>query len=323
LMSSARAKGLPTTAVGVLALLTALIVLPLALAPRADAFLYWVDARRDTIGRANLDGTGIDKRFIRGYVPSAVAVDARHIYWAGLELGVEPHSELWAIGRARLDGKKVDRRFIPLYAPASSESIQQVAVDDDHIYWAENLIQKPPGFSFARSIGRAMLDGSGVNHDFIAGWTFPRGLITDIAVDATHIYWCESPAFGPGSAGALGRANLDGTGTARAFIPFPSGTEPVAVAVDAAHIYWSNGANIGRANVDGTGVDHSFISELRAGRVRDLAVGAGHIYWAGGHGRIGRADLDGSGIDRRLITGVKGLSRIAVNRGGGPHRDRR
>ena len=315
LKPSARVRSLA----GTLALLAALLVLPLALAPRAEAFVYWVDSARDTIGRANLNGTGFDKRFIRGYAPSAVAVDARHIYWAGLELGVDGNSELWAIGRARLNGSKVDRRFIPLYPSDFSESIQQVAVDDDHIYWAENYIQKPPGSNGAKSIGRAWLNGSGVDHSFIDPGI--PGLVTDIAVDVNHIYWSQSPGFGYD--GAIGRAWLNGTGVDNPFIPSPQGSEPIAVAVDTAHIYWFNGPNIARANLDGTAVDNSFISNLRAGRPLDLALGAGHIYWAGGDGRIGRADLDGSGVDRRFITGVGGLTAIAVNRPRGPHRDRR
>src|SRR5215216_3624893 len=68
----------------VLALLAALLVLPLALAPRAEAFVYWTDPVNNAIGRANLDGTGVDKRFISGVaIPGSVAVDARHIYWGG------------------------------------------------------------------------------------------------------------------------------------------------------------------------------------------------------------------------------------------------
>jgi virginiamycin B lyase len=306
---------------GIPALILATL-LALTFAPRADAFVYWVDSgQRDAIGRAKLDGTRIDKRFIEGYAPGSVAVDARYIYWAGLDLSPQD-SESSTIGRARLNGTKVDRRFIPLYPEGFSESIREIAVDDEYIYWAENLIQKPPGSNFAKSIGRATLDGSDVDHNFITELgSFPRGLVTDVAVDANHIYWSQSPGFGSGSGGAIGRANLDGTGIDPEFIPFPPGSEPVAVAVDAAHIYWFNADNIARANPDGTEVDPSFISRLRESRPMDLAVGAEHIYWAGGSGRIGRADLDGSGVDRRFITGAGRVSGIAVDRRGATHRD--
>jgi hypothetical protein len=46
-------------------------------AARADAFVYWANSRADTIGRANLDGTGVDQSFIAGASGTqGVAVDA-------------------------------------------------------------------------------------------------------------------------------------------------------------------------------------------------------------------------------------------------------
>jgi hypothetical protein len=47
-----------------LAALLLAAILTLALAPRAGAFVYWSDFGTSTIGRANLDGTGADQRFI-------------------------------------------------------------------------------------------------------------------------------------------------------------------------------------------------------------------------------------------------------------------
>jgi hypothetical protein len=96
-----------------LALLGALLVLPLALAPRAEAFVYWANGDKGTIGRANLDGTGIDERFIiEG--PTTVTVDAQHIYWGGGGSAAETADPKLAINRARLDGTQVDRTFIPV-----------------------------------------------------------------------------------------------------------------------------------------------------------------------------------------------------------------
>src|SRR3954447_14063359 len=55
--------------------LAALLVATLALAARADAFVYWTNFN-GTIGRANLDGTGVDQSFITGASrPTGVAVD--------------------------------------------------------------------------------------------------------------------------------------------------------------------------------------------------------------------------------------------------------
>ena len=95
-----------------LALLAALLVLPLALAPRAEAFIYWDITARN--GRANLDGTGVDcdSWTSRG----VLAVDARHIYW-GRQDGD-------TVARAKLDGTGIDedtsRGCLPRFAVGSA-----------------------------------------------------------------------------------------------------------------------------------------------------------------------------------------------------------
>ena len=274
----------------VLAALAALLVLPLALAPRAEAFVYWTNSSTNAIGRANLDGTGVDERFIGGTeLPGAVAVDGRYIYWGGYGQVAHPTEEQGAaIARARLDGTKVDWTFIPNATNGPQESIRQIAVDDDHIYWTE--VFSHAGVTPAGSISRANLDGTGVERQFITG--FAEGAVpTGLAVDANHIYWSQSGGIYPSSTQtpAIGRANLDGTGVERAFIPFPSGSYPGAVEVDDSYIYWINsrpdplsGETIGRANLDGSGVDQSFIDGFGAHTnfPFDLALDAGHLYWA-------------------------------------------
>src|SRR5262249_4411359 len=64
-----------------------------------------------------------------------------------------------------------------------------IAVDGTHIYWANNS---------AFTIGRANLDGTGVNQNFI---TDAGADVRSVAVDATSIYWAEYN-------GSIRRANL-------------------------------------------------------------------------------------------------------------------
>ena len=78
-----------------------------------------------------------------------------------------------------------------------------VAVDAGHVYWTD-AYSFPPG-----TIGRANLDGTGVDQSFISGAQGPFG----VAVDAGHVYWANGNF--PGS---IGRANLDGTGVDQSFI---------------------------------------------------------------------------------------------------------
>jgi virginiamycin B lyase len=93
------------------------------------------------------------------------------------------------------------------------------------------------------------------------------------ALTPPRIYWTNY------NGGAIGSANLDGTGVNQSFITGAS--FPVGLAVDGQHIYWANEglATIGVANLDGTGVNQSFIS-TGASDLVGLAVDGQHIYWA-------------------------------------------
>ena len=118
-----------------------------------------------------------------------------------------------------------------------------MAVDGRHVYWTNTGTN-------SNSIGRANLDGSGVDQSFITGANDPHG----VAVDGQHVYWTNA------GRDAIGRANLDGSGVDQSFITgadFPEG-----LAVDGQHVYWGNALNgtIGRANLDGSGVDQRFIT---------------------------------------------------------------
>jgi hypothetical protein len=77
--------------------------------------IYWTNAgfveSRYAIGRANVDGTGLDQRFIRtAGIPCGVAVYQGQIYWGEWKGGF-PHPGT-TIGRANLDGSAVDNEFI-------------------------------------------------------------------------------------------------------------------------------------------------------------------------------------------------------------------
>ena len=191
------------------------------------AHVYWATNGQnspDAIGRANLNGTGIDEDFIANLagVPCGVAVDGAHVYWANsIEVGA-------SIGRANLNGTGADEDFIadPGGYPCG------VAVNGAHIYWANRCCLTFGGPVGENSIGRANLNGTGADEDFIpldAAAYQPCG----VAVDGQHLYWASL-----GAPGSIGRANLDGTGADRDFIPgrygYPNPVDPgCGVAVDA------------------------------------------------------------------------------------------
>jgi hypothetical protein len=284
--------------------------------PPPSGHLYWRDIK--AIGRANLDGTNLARQLIpfngQGAAP-CVAVDRNHVYW--------PTGSPGAVARANRDGTGLDTSFIP--DPSGGGSC--VAVDGAHVYWLSGTTDV--------AIGRANLDGSDVNQDFVTvGKNDPNSIVgCDIAVDGAQIYW------GNPSTGAIGRVNLDGTGLDPAFItglttgvgagrPGPPG--PCMGVSDGAHIYWANSdGTIGRANVDGTGVNNSFISlpVVSGGPPAPFPGGGGaaawpipcahdstYLYWAdaGATAAIGRARLDGTDVEPDFITGLNMPSGCAV-----------
>ena len=108
-----------------LLMLAAVLGLAMAFAPAAGAYVFWGNATVNTIGRANLDGSGANQSFITGASnPNGVAVDGLHVYWTNFNAG--------SIGRAYLDGSGANESFISgLFQPTG------VAVDSSHVYWTE------------------------------------------------------------------------------------------------------------------------------------------------------------------------------------------
>jgi hypothetical protein len=168
------------------------------------------------------------------------------------------------------------------------------------VYWANQT----PG----SSIGRAKINGSGANNNFITGVSQPRG----VATDSSFIYWTEA---GPGS-DAIGRANLDGSGVNHQFIT-TNVTNPTAIAVTSAAIYWTNevgmgGTSIGRADINGANPNPNLIP----GPVDTcgLAADSSFLYFFNNDGaHIGRANLDGTGVDRNFVTIPEPFCGLAVD----------
>ena len=92
-------------------------------APAARADVYWTNSGSDSIGRAYLDGTGVDEGFITvPFLQSfGVAVDANSVYWTDNSL----------IGRANLDGSGVNQDFI-----TGATNANGIAVDANFVYWS-------------------------------------------------------------------------------------------------------------------------------------------------------------------------------------------
>ena len=187
--------------------------------------VYWTSS--DAIGRAKLDGHGIDTEFITGVDnPQGIALDANYVYWANGD----------SIGRANLDGSSVNQDFITGVVTLTNDFVDGLAVDSGHVYWSM--------WSYS-ALGRANLDGSGGDRNFI-----PNSFAHGIAVNSSNIYW--------GTWDGLARADLNGTNVNPALVM----NLAYGVALSSDHVYWTNvdEDTIGEAKLDGTDAETSFIT---------------------------------------------------------------
>jgi virginiamycin B lyase len=161
-------------------------------------YVYWADLNDHAIGRAELSGRNIERSFIsdgEGF-PTDVAAADGSLYWDG-------DGSTGSMGRADASGAHVNLRFIQAGSGAATSSVNlsgPLAVTLRYVYWTN----RDPKLGSSSSIGRASVDGSEVNPEFITGLSETSG----IAVDGSHVYWSTH-------GGQIGRANLDGSGVER------------------------------------------------------------------------------------------------------------
>jgi virginiamycin B lyase len=265
-----------------------------------QGFIYWTQSphgeadERGSVGRAALDGSHTDARFVAGAsAPAGIVVSRGYIYWANYGSGT--------VGRARLDGSRVDERFIK----TAAYSTIGVAIDRRHIYWTSSGLDPNSGW-----IGRANLNGSGPDQHFIKAGDSPIGL----AIAGDDIYWTHRDLHETSSgwrfAYAIGRASLDGADVNLDFITVPTALD--GVAANSRYLFWSNEGEhvIGRANLDGTDLHQRCIdAQTRPLETvpEDVAADSEHVYWTNYPAdTIARSDLDGSNVNDRFID-VKGV----------------
>jgi hypothetical protein len=269
----------------------------------ADATIYWANISGNTISASNNNGKDVNQNFITGADgPSDVIVSADHIYWGNATGGcTESGSCPGSIAVANLNGSDIRENLIHADTPYG------LAIDGHYIYWSN--------FG-SNTIGRANLDGSDVDQDFIAGASSPDGVV----VNGQYIYWSNNGAT------TIGRANLNGTDADQSFISGASG--PEGMAINGQYIYWVNHNNgtIGRATLAGAGVTQNFITGADSYPTR-VTVTSTHIYWTTWttngvptSGTIGVANLNGTGVDNHLIHGNNSPVGVAVTSGSVPAR---
>ena len=268
----------------------------LRLNPTADdASTVHVSASQKT------NGKGPGKRDSAGQQPAhfmAASPDGSVVTFTSSEkltndANTGPEPDAPAIARAKAsDGGEKELDFIPAFA-------REIAVDDvdGYVYWSD------PEHG---QIGRAKLDGSEVDNDYIPGLGEPRGIAVINEPTAKYVFWTErGPLDAKGQPqvgqGAIGRADLDGTDVTPAC--YEDLTNPRSIAARPDFIYWTipdiagtfGEGKVGRAEVGCNPPSAmTLIDDLASG---DIAVNGSHIYFSlssGTNGFIRRYNLDGT-----------------------------
>jgi hypothetical protein len=265
---------------GVAALLAiaALLLLP----PHAHGnFVYWANSQGTSLGRAKINGTGLNNNFIPATNPFGVATDSKFVYWE------QPNS----IGRANLDGSGPN----PAFVTTGSSTPLGLAVTSSAIFWVSDDTH----------IGRVNLDGTNPQANFI---TAPGSVICGIAADANFVYWADT-----GGMQRIGRAPVAGGSSDPSFIT-AAGFVNCGIAVDSNFLYWATRAtpsppdSIARAPVAGGAPNLSFISSpTPASKVPcGVAVNTQFVFWGsaspGGNDPLGRADIGGGSPNPTFLT---------------------
>jgi sugar lactone lactonase YvrE len=250
-----------------------------------------------TIAQADLEGNGKNLEFLQAHA-NAVASDGEFLYWAEEKEGT--------IGRAKL-GASGPESPEPKFIEAAG-SPHDLAIEGELLFWTNTTGEG--------SIGRAKV-GTGpateANAEFIKGAAVKGPL--GITADSEFVYWANGGVGSGATAGAVGRAKLDGSEAELELVP---GQASGDVAVGPSELYRSRSTTtngfIFFSNRDGSedsALKAEFILIPGAQEAPDLAVTGSHLYWTNPTtGAIGRVPLEAlgkpnlAGVEEGLITGA-------------------
>ncbi len=220
-------------------------------------FVYWSNTWTGTIGRANINGTGVNQNFITGLTfPSGIDIEGPYIYWGsynGLTVGAS------SVGRANLDGTNVIPSFV-----AGGTGVTGVDATATNLYWTN---------SEGDTIGRSDIGGTNVNQSFIVTLDRPWS----IAVNGSSIYW--SNFYGE----SIGTSTLTGTNVNQNLVKLPTGVFPTGVAVDGSFVYWATYGTtntIGRSTLAGANVNTTYVSGTGITDSVGVDVDGTYVYWS-------------------------------------------
>lgn len=175
--------------------------------------IYWINGDasgtlRDpvtAIGRANLNGSNVQQRFIRdANAWGGIASDGRHLFWGSV---IGDDSGVTAIERADVDGSHV-KRLVRFHRGLDGAGVTALAVEGGRLYW---------GNYDTSTIGSARTDGTDVTK------LVDADDVTGLAVSPTDVYWINDIGT------SIARADLNGSHVDQSFIA--DALNPVGIAV--------------------------------------------------------------------------------------------
>ena len=281
-------------------------------AASAADYIFWTAQGAgqglQSIGRANLDGTGANENLVPGSagvdMPDGVMANSSSIFWLN---GLNGKT----LAKANTDGSSASMDIAG--GPLGNTGVYQAALLGDVIYFPSPT--QVGGFGPTSAVGRVGTDGTGkavISPEvFQGGMSFSR-----LAGVGSYVY-----PLNQGS--SLARvATSSGTVDNTSFV---SGISPLVkgLAASSSYLYWTVTGGIGRATIDGATTQPSFVTGL-SNVVDGIAVNGTYIYWSAGSRpsgpfTIGRMKLDGTDQNPNFITGLtKYPSSIAVTGEGTP-----
>ena len=185
-----------------LALVACLLLgLGLALASRADAYIYWGNQSNGnfgpTISRSNTDGSSADPNFMSGFGiddPEGMVTDGKYLFFA--------NGQGNTLGMSNLDGSNVNgdivtecvNNALPCYP-------QGMAIQGNQLYWANFGSLYDIG-----SIGHATIDYVNGNYtglsDVNPKFIYPLVSAHAVAIRGSDIFWSDQQS--------IGHANVNG-----------------------------------------------------------------------------------------------------------------
>lgn len=171
------------------------------------AHVYWADSESEYVGRARLDGNGVDAEWLRvGHLarPHRLASDGSALF---VSLRQDDQHSLWRV-------QPRDRQPTRLLARIRMEHVSALAAAGGSVYYS-GFVTDDHGERRGR-VGRVSTTGSGDDPAWFAQDTGapddPEWYPARIAVHGPHLYFTAEFSRDLG-AGAVGRVRLDGGGT--------------------------------------------------------------------------------------------------------------